>query len=244
MARPVLAELLRRPDIWRGNDFAESNRAGVPTGHARLDAELPGGGWPRGDLTELLGKTNGVGELSLLMPALLSISQAGGWIALVAPPWRLNAPAWAARGLSLERLLLIEAGQGPHVGREMAWCCEELLRGGHFSAVLAWLEGAGPVGLPAPWLRRLQVSASATQSLMFLWRSESMASAPSPAPLRIAWRPSSKGLELQVFKRRGGPASGKLILEASIPSRIRNREHVVAGPLLSSTGAGCHPAWA
>ncbi|MCF8175433.1 MAG: hypothetical protein K9K30_09360 [Burkholderiaceae bacterium] len=33
------------------------------SGFLRIDAELPGGGWPRGALTELLAEHEGIGEL-------------------------------------------------------------------------------------------------------------------------------------------------------------------------------------
>jgi multiple antibiotic resistance protein len=42
----------------------------VPTGFAALDAQLPGGGWPCGVLTELLLAQPGVGEMRLLAPVM------------------------------------------------------------------------------------------------------------------------------------------------------------------------------
>jgi len=59
------AALLDRSDIWRGDSL---NRAGTPTvacGFPELDAELPGGGWPAGALTEILPAHEGIGELRL-----------------------------------------------------------------------------------------------------------------------------------------------------------------------------------
>ncbi len=44
---------------------------GLPTGFSLLDAQLPGGGWPQGALTEILCDEQGFGEVSLLLPALL-----------------------------------------------------------------------------------------------------------------------------------------------------------------------------
>ena len=40
--------------LWRGDEFGAPAASVLPTGFARLDAELPGGGWPCGALTELL----------------------------------------------------------------------------------------------------------------------------------------------------------------------------------------------
>ena len=67
-ASPALADVLSRSDVWRGDSLARAALPGVPSGFAALDAELPGGGWPRGGLVELLPARQGIGELSLLMP--------------------------------------------------------------------------------------------------------------------------------------------------------------------------------
>ena len=49
-----LSALFARHDIRRGDALAQVASPSVPTGFATLDAELPGGGWPTGCLTELL----------------------------------------------------------------------------------------------------------------------------------------------------------------------------------------------
>ena len=56
-----LARLLEHPALWRGRSAAR-----VPTwstGYPVLDAGLPGGGWPRAGLVEILTPQPGVGEL-------------------------------------------------------------------------------------------------------------------------------------------------------------------------------------
>ena len=70
-----VAELVRLPGVWRGGELEHAVQPSVATGHARLDAELPGGGWPAAGLTELLLEAPGSGELRLLAPLLLSFSQ-------------------------------------------------------------------------------------------------------------------------------------------------------------------------
>ena len=77
--------LLDRNDIWRGDSL---NRAGTPvvsSGFKELDAELPGGGWPAGALTEILPAHEGIGELRLLGPALADLSRSGSRLAWIAP---------------------------------------------------------------------------------------------------------------------------------------------------------------
>ena len=67
-------ELLRHPGVWRARDQGGSSQPpGLPTGFSALDGCLPGGGWPRQGLIELLADSPGIGELSLLMPALAAL---------------------------------------------------------------------------------------------------------------------------------------------------------------------------
>ena len=92
----TLAQVLDRPDVWRGDTLARAPLPGVPTGFAELDRELPGGGWPRGGLTEILPLRRGIGELSLLLPALARLSSDElAWLVCVAPPHLLQAPVSA-----------------------------------------------------------------------------------------------------------------------------------------------------
>src|SRR6266581_3067514 len=69
------AALLDRPDIWRGQVLSRAGAPTLPCGFPGLDAELPGGGWPAGALTEILPAHEGIGELRLLGPALAGLSR-------------------------------------------------------------------------------------------------------------------------------------------------------------------------
>ena len=73
MRRASLDELLENPRVWRGRNPAQAE-AGIGTGYEKLDRHLPGGGWPRHSLTEILSEQPGIGELQLLMPALSRLS--------------------------------------------------------------------------------------------------------------------------------------------------------------------------
>lgn len=223
-----LAAVLARGDIWRGDALASLPEASIPSGHAALDAELPGGGWPRGNLTEILVDRSGLGEMALLLPALAQLSAAGGWLALVAPPWLPHAPAWAAAGVALERLVIVRAG------RQVAWSVEQLLASGGFAGVLAWPEA----NIDARALRRLQVAAEGRPVFACLWRSTATAGIPSPAPLRVLLRPVSaagaSALSVQILKRRGRPAARPLVLSILRPGRATR---VVAGAALSPVAA-------
>ena len=225
MPSPVaLAEVLARGDVWRGDALASLPDSAIPSGHPELDAELPGGGWPRGNLTELLVDRASIGEMSLLLPALARLSAEGGWLALVAPPWLPHAPAWAAAGLALERLVVVQAG------KQVAWCFEQLLASGGFAGVLAWPES----GIDARALRRLQVAAEGRPVFAGIWRSTAAAAAPSPAPLRVALATEAGQLSVRILKRRGRPAARPLAISMPRPGRA---SRAVAGPQLSVIAA-------
>src|SRR6476619_4914417 len=73
----ALSQPVHHPWFWRGDDLAFVAST-LPTGYEALDRELPGGGWPRGQLIELLADDQGIGELRLLVPALRVLVGAGG----------------------------------------------------------------------------------------------------------------------------------------------------------------------
>src|SRR5258708_29490607 len=101
------AALLDRPDIWRGDSLSRAGSPAIPCGFPGLDAELPGGGWPAGALTEILPAHEGIGELRLLGPALAGLSQRGLRLAWIAPPHLPYAPALAAAGIDIANLVIV-----------------------------------------------------------------------------------------------------------------------------------------
>ena len=92
------------PELWKGRR-PNGARHTLPSGHTRLDERLPGGGWPIGALTEIITARPGLGELSLLLPALAQLGADGQWVMLVDPPWIPYPPALRARGLAPTRLV-------------------------------------------------------------------------------------------------------------------------------------------
>jgi protein ImuA len=73
--RPALRPESLHPALWRAAQLGRATGAGLPTGFPALDAELPGGGWPRQALTELLLPHPGVGEWRLLAPVLAALQR-------------------------------------------------------------------------------------------------------------------------------------------------------------------------
>jgi hypothetical protein len=185
--------LLDQQRVWKGRP--QVRPLGLqPTGHAALDAALPGGGWPAGALTELLLAAEGCGELQLLWPSLARLTASGERVVLVAPPFIPYAPAWQAAGVDLRQLSLVQAAPA-----EVLWAAEQCLRSGSCGAVLCWPHKADDRAL-----RRLQVAAESGQTLAFACRPQQAALNPSPAALRIAV--DARPAQWRVLKCRGGLA--------------------------------------
>ena len=208
--------------VWRAEALARhASTAGVvATGHALLDAQLPGGGWPVGGLCELLQSHSAQHEWRLLLPALCALQgqatnpDAASWMVLVAPPHVPFGPALAAQGLDVRHLLWVKS-QAP---AERLWAAEQALRCAGVAAVLAWLPQvkAGP-------LRRLQMAAQTHAKLLFVMRTATAQQESSPAVLRLLLGQGADitgadpdALHIQVLKRRGPPLAQTLVLPAPI----------------------------
>jgi cell division inhibitor SulA len=192
-----LQPLLHERRLWRGKEAPARDLSHRASTFNALDAALPGGGWPEAGLLEVLLGADGLGELRLLLPLLAQLTQAGRTVLLVAPPYRVNAPAWQAAGLRLSQLHVVEAS-----AKEAAWAMEQALRAGCCGAVLGWfLHG----NTPDQELRRLQVASEAGQALGIAFRPLRVRDNPSPAPLRLQLkgREDSSAPELRLLKCRG-----------------------------------------
>jgi hypothetical protein len=196
----ALEEILQRHPVWRGAAFARPSGV-VATGYASLDRELPGGGWPGGALTEVLGSLKGIGELQILMPALAALSTAGKRVVWLAPPHLPYAPALAASGIDLTHLAVVRAPGR----RDALWAAEQVLRSGSCRALLAWFHRASYAEL-----QRLATAAESGRACVILFRPREAGREPSPACLRIALEPAAGELAVRILKRRGPPAGGPL----------------------------------
>ena len=199
----ALAELLHNPLLWRGDQLARADGV-VSSGLVELDGELPGGGWPRGGLVELLADDQGIGELRLVLPALRRLVEAGEWIMLVAPPHIPYAPAFAGRGIDPSRVLVVAAAEE----KQRWWAAEQVLRANSAGAVLFW-----PHTVNDQRLRRLQLAAQEGAALAFMFTGTARAAQPSPAPLRIRLAAQAAQLRVDVFKRRGSVMTRPLLLD-------------------------------
>ena len=186
-----LTQLLQHPALWRGRSVAPL--ATLATGFAALDAVLPGGGWPRSGLIEILTARQGLGELQLWLPALVALSRAPDprWCAFVDPPFQLFAPAFAAAGVALDRLLILHPP-------EPLWTTEQALRSGACDLVLAWTARA-----QLHELRRLALASEQGRATAVLFRPASAERESSPAQLRLAVQARPLALRLRIVKSRG-----------------------------------------
>ena len=188
---PKLARLLEHPSIWRGRSAARLEV--LASGFAALDERLPGRGWPRSGLIEILTARFGSGELYLLLPVLATLTRAAAarWCVWVAPPLMPFAPALAAAGLRLDRVAVVG-------GARPLWAFEQVLGSGACDAALAW------GGQPKPReLRRLQLAAERGRTMGVLFRPRSAAREASPAVLRLGLTPLATGVRVTLLKGRG-----------------------------------------
>ena len=167
------------------------------TGLAPLDALLEGG-FPRGQLAELVGPRTS-GRTRVLLGTLAGVTARGAWAALVDGTDGLDPASAAALGIPLDRLLWIRCG-----GRlDVAWRAADLLvRSGGFELVAVDLGDSPPWALariPAAVYVRLQRAVERTPTGFLIAAPRRVAGslaavAVALAPRRIQWAPGGPGL--------------------------------------------------
>jgi hypothetical protein len=197
----ALADVLRHPAVWRRGAMPALGGDALSTGLADLDALLPGGGWPRGALSEILIGQDGLGECSLVLPALAALTRARRRVALIAPPYIPYAPALAAAGVDLSQIVHIDAA-----AIDTHWTAEQCLRAGCCGAVLNWLPQAD-----YRQLRRLQLAAETGGSIGFVFRPLAAARETSPAALRLKLVAGEQGPRIEIIKCRGRLESAQAV---------------------------------
>ena len=229
----TLANLLQRQAVWRGGaspaGAAVQALPATPTGFPVLDAELPGGGWPAGGLAEVLCRTEGIGELQVVLPALAGLSAAGRRIAWLAPPHLPYAPALRAAGVRLDCLTVVRAPGR----RDALWAAEQALRSGAFHALLLWLPRANYAEL-----RRLAVAAQAGPGFALAFRPPEAAGEASPAVLRLVLETEDRQLLVRILKRRGQPLAAPLPVPIDRPLPKRSAHALGRASFSAAPAAG------
>jgi len=203
--------------LWRARSNHGAERARVSSGFAELNARS-NGGWPRGELSELLADKIGCGRLAVLMPALAELSQSGLGVAFVGSPLALYAPALAQAGLALDGTVIVT----PDNALSVQWAAEELLRSPAFGAVVVWLKQ--PVAERD--LRRLKLAVEQSGQLGLLMRPSAAQHQASPAALRLEVSTQANGhTRIGVLKARGINPSAPFVLPGVRPGLIQRALH-------------------
>ena len=219
MTRATVAELAKLPGVWRGGELERVVHETVPTGHPRLDRELPGGGWPMGTLSEVLHDAVGIGEVGFLAGALARVSCDNRLVAWIHAPHLPYAPALAQLGLRTERCLVVR----PADVEDALWAAEQALKSGACGAVLFWPDAR----VDYASLRRLQMASEAGRAMAVLFRSTAAERLSTPAHLRVALAREEGLLRLRIPKRRGPPLATPITLAVG---RTRHRRALDAVP--------------
>lgn len=129
----VITDLQRRfgPQIIQSlREFSPARGHAVATGFADLDALLPTGGLPRGDLTHIDGGTTAT--LGVFTLALETAMRAGEVIVIIDGPGTFDADVAARRGLNLDHSLVIQ----PQTALQGLAMAHDLLCVAHLDALL------------------------------------------------------------------------------------------------------------
>jgi hypothetical protein len=135
----------------------------VPSGWDRVDAMLPGGGFPRGALSELAGG-RASGKTAIALSTLARATRQQGFAAFIDGRHELYPPSAAALGMDLERLLVVRpaAPDSAEGARAALWAAESVLASGAFEAVAVDVPLRpvhGQAGAVGAMLRRLRAAA-------------------------------------------------------------------------------------
>jgi len=198
-AAPALVLARLREEIRRIERRAARRSGCVPCGLAEVDGALPGGGFPRGAISELRGGPAS-GKTGVALAVFAALCEEG-LAAFVDGRGELYPPAAAALGVDLARLLIVRPatagsdrggarGTGPTRGpdRDPAiaalWAAEALLASGAFAAVAVDVPLARTVRGADAMLRRLQAAAE-KGGAVGLWLSHAGAALRPPAAVRV-----------------------------------------------------------
>lgn len=193
----------------------------LSSGFGRLDELLPDAGLPRGAVIEVAVAGGAAFGSSLALAAcrsaqVLAQGGEGAWCAFVDPGTSLHAPAVAAAGVALERLLVLR----PPL-EALSRVSLRLVEAQVFACLVIDLVGVPGAAFSVPlarWtriVRRLALTAANTDSSVILLTA---LDAPRPLPLPVALRleltrVGRHQLRLQIAKERLGRISGPHLLE-------------------------------
>jgi hypothetical protein len=254
LARAELESLLRTRRLDRTLTTAlapadpRDERAVAPTGLIDLDRRL-GGGFPRGQLSELVGPRSS-GRTSLLLQMLARSTRRGELAALVDALDTFDVASAAAAGVDLDRVLWIRGHVVAHPGlchdtnqRALEQALRALmlvLQAGNFGLVALDVGDVPPPALRrlpfTTWLR-LQRLVEGSHTIGVLLGGEPMARSAAGLTLRLASRGPSQDAGCGSGARFSGLLFAGLDVEARIVRAARARAGEDALVAFSTTAA-------
>ena len=231
-------------------------------GRPEVDALLPGGGFPRGALTELTGG-HASGKTALALSALATAMGQDGLAAFVDGRGELYPPAAAAFGVDLDRLLVVRPLAPGHedgkddAARRALWAAEVLLSSGAFEAVamdvpiegvrhrMAGTRAGSPGALPpraclAGMLRRLRAAVE-KGGAVGVWLGVP-GSARVPSAVRLELSAGAAGLQVRrTFAREAEEAQWPQFRRGTSPLHARGEPCSLSSPLSLFAVLRTHP---
>jgi predicted ATP-dependent serine protease len=214
LARADLESLLRARQLDRTLTTAipqadpRDEHALAPSGISALDARL-GGGFPRGQLSELVGPRSS-GRTSLLLQMMAAATARGELVALVDALDMFDVESAAAAGVALDRVLWIRGHVVTNQGlaRELNQRAIEqairaftlVLQAGNFGLVVFDVAEAPPEAvrqLPFTTWLRLQRMVEGSQTACLLIGSQPMARSSAGLTLELGMRDSEVGMRFR-----------------------------------------------
>lgn len=193
---------LHQLNAWE-QPFVPGSSLLTATGIPVLDEILPCGGWPKSGLVEIILPDAYSDSLSLLMPALIRLSQQGRWIAMVNPTWPTRSELLTETAINHARVLQVN----PHPGRSALWTAESMLYSGDCSVVMAW-----PNCRTELMGKRLQKAAAHGKALGILFSYESFETQPSGVDTRLKLEVDGEGCAVYLLNSRGEALAGAALL--------------------------------
>lgn len=195
MPTPTLIEsiLNSRNDIWRLGDEKPKNQNIYRSGLKKLDNFLPGGGWPRVGLIEIIVKHYGLGELQLLMPLMGNLTTQDKLLLWICPPYKICTSTLIKAGIDIEKLLIINSEVQT---KDALWAAEQALQTQKFGIVLLWHND-----LTRNALHRLLLATKSNKTLGILFKRKKTENSQSSMVLKLE-RSSSEELNMKTKNRK------------------------------------------
>lgn len=173
--------------------------------YRKISSQLPelddylGGGWPELGVVDVHADTS-VGELTLLLKACAKQQNA---LVFINPPFALCAHGLKQQGINTQSVIQIQTGD--HA--EALWSCEESLRSGSCSTVVAWLKQVS-----IAQVKRLQLACEYGNCRLFMIRQAKFARWHLPVPLAVNIAATPTGIKVATIKQKGALAKEPMLI--------------------------------